>query len=62
MHLTALINNSWVSVLKCPLSVQLWFNNLQGSLIAELKLLSDVAPRSPALSLLCKKEFCKVTV
>lgn len=56
MHLTALINNSWISVLKCPLSVQLWFNNLQGSLDAELKLLSDV---TTALSLLCKKSSVK---
>lgn len=53
MHLTALINNSWISVLKCPLSVQLWFNNLQGRPDAELKLLSDVAAAAAALSLLC---------
>lgn len=53
MHLTALINNSWISVLKCPLSVQLWFNNLQGSLDAELKLLSAVA------AALCKKSSVK---
>lgn len=56
MHLTALINNSWISVLKCPLSVQLWFNNLQGSPDAELKLLSEVAA---ALPLLCNRSSVK---
>lgn len=56
MHLTALINNSWISVLKCPLSVQLWFNNLQGSPDAELKLLSDVAATLP---MLCNRSSVK---